>query len=352
MMRIALAGAGKVGLALLDLLASGAGGAVVTVAVADSSGSVLAPRGFDPDGLRRIVAAKRGGGRLADARDGSQPTGTASCQFEELFASGIADILVELGPTDIVTGGGSLVRILAALRAGMHVVSASKGPFVALLPDGSSARDAVRSAAEASGVTVRASATVGAGTPMIDTGRIFALGNRVDRIEGSLNGTSSLVLGLMEDGLSLDAALGRARELGMAEADPSADLDGIDAAVKLSILCAEVMDVDLPLGAIARESLREATPERFALAAAHGRKLRAVARAERVGGTGARASVSISEVAPSSPLACSGGDNAVVFSSAHAGEIGLSGRGAGPMETAAAVLRDILVIAGRPHAAS
>ncbi len=341
MKRIALAGAGSVSLALIDfLLEASVDDPYSVVALADSTGCIHDARGLAADALAWLVRGKRAGGKLHELAAGVHGAAFEPAGLEALLRPGFADVLVELGPTDTTTGGPSLVRAMEAAESGIHLVCASKGPFVARLPDGSPARSALIAAAEKSGAVLRYSATVGSATPMIDVGCAVARGGGVAAIRGALNATSSLIMGLVENGLTLSEAVTKAQALGMAEADPSADIDGFDAAAKLCILCAEILDADLPVASIRRESVRAVDPERLSIAAARGKKLRPVARAERRDG-GVSGSVTLEEVEADSPLAASGGDNAVVFVSERSGSITVSGTRAGPRETASAVLRDL-----------
>ena len=342
-LRLAVAGIGNVGLSFLKRVSEKwASGKIDIVVIADSSGYLLKPEGFNSEELNKIVNHKNSGYKLSEKIEGF--SFYTNDDFETILAKKLLDVLVEMGPTDFRTGGKSLDRILVALKAGLDVVSASKGPFVARQKDGKPTLDLIREHARQNNNIVRYSATVGAGTPMLDTGRIFALGNPVIRIEAVLNGTSSLVLGLMENGFTIDESLSMARDAGMTEADSWLDTSGMDAAIKLSILCPEIMDCDLPVDKISLESIEEATPERFSAAAKKGMKLRSVAVVEKQKDLSLKGSICLKEVPVNSPLAVSEGKNAIIFTSVHAGQIGLIGKGAGPSETACAVLRDVLII--------
>lgn len=337
---IALAGFGGVARALVRILAElppGESPAFRVVALSDSSGCVLDRAGLDQGRLVDLAQAKEGGvclGAAPAARRGPEA-------LVEALGRDWPSILVEVGPTELADGGGSKRRALAALRAGSSLVLASKGPVA-------SAWDELVEAAGGSADVarrIRCSATVGAGMPVIDAGRSLALGSPIRGIAACLNGTSSLVLGLMEEGLGLDEAIARAQELGMAEADPSADLDGHDAAAKLCILSRTVLGAPLLPAEVLRESVRCATASRIASARRAGARLRAVGRLRLEGGR-TSASIRLEEVPETSPLAVSGGSCAVVFDSERAGGLSLVGKGAGPVETASALLRDLRILTG------
>lgn len=336
-----IAGLGSVGRALLGLLASPEGAGFRVVALADSSGLLGAPEGFSPEELRAIAASKGEGRSLAAAAPSlAMAMAPATPRFRFEAGAGTPppyDILVELGPTDARTGGPSLARCLAALRSGAALVAASKGPFVA----GWEALVEAAGGPEAFSARARFSATVGAGTPVLALGRELARGSPIRGLAAVLNGTSSLVLALMEEGLGLDAAVREAQARGMAEADPSADLDGWDAAAKLCILAREVLGEALPLEGVARESVRAADPGRLAAARAAGRLTRAVGRLARGADGRLEAAVRLEELPAASPLAVAPGGAAVIFDAVYAGEVALTGRGAGPLQTASATLRDL-----------
>jgi len=239
-------------------------------------------------------------------------------------------------------GGGAAGRYArAGLAAGADLVFASKG---ALASDW----DGITATARQAGRRLRFSATVGGGMPVLDAGLAFAQANPIDSIEALLNGTCVYILSLMETGMDFDDALKAAQAAGMAEADPAADIDGWDAAAKLSILSRVTMGCPLDVNAIERGSLRRASGEAVRSALRAGKRLRAVGRIERVvsdsGPDGARAAIRLMEVDARSALARSGSENAVVFSSRYAGDLALIGKGAGPRETAAAVLRDLAIL--------
>ena len=177
--------------------------------------------------------------------------------------------------------GRALIR--AALARGVHVVGAGKQAIGADLPG-------LLALAESSSVSLRYSACVGGGAPMIETVRRAAVEGRVVRIEGVLNGTCNFILGRLAGGEDFASALTAARAAGFAEEDPSADLTGLDAAAKLSILAHEAGGL-LPLSAVARTTLGGSLePGAW----------RQVARWDRRTG---EASVALEPVGPTSPFA-------------------------------------------------
>jgi homoserine dehydrogenase len=360
--RIFIAGLGHVGRAVLALLQEPTSPRVLVAGLADSSGAIcfteaLSPSNMQPGGQSRrigapfpgkpgktweiaVMEAKKAGLRLADLDlDGIFGPGRACfhTNVEKAIALARPQVLVELSSSNTRTGGAAAGHAKAAFAVGSDVVFASKG---ALAADW----DAIMSAAGAAGRQVRYSATVGGGMPVIDAGTSFARANPILSIRAVLNGTSVYVLSMMETGLSLDEAVRSAQQAGMAETDPSADLDGLDAAAKLCILARAVMGSSLVVGDVKRESLRSVTIDSLSAAIAAGKRLRAVATLERSLHGSILAEVKLEEVPFDSPLARTGSENAVVFHSRFSGTLSMIGKGAGPMETAPAVIRDLAVL--------
>jgi homoserine dehydrogenase len=360
--RIFIAGLGHVGRAVLTLLSEPTSPKVLIAGLADSSGAVCFTEALSPSDMRQesspgqpgpldqgnagnswlstIMKAKKAGLRLVDLDlDGIFGPGLAVFHRDAVRAIVLArpQVLAELSSSNTRTGGPAAGHAKAAFDIGADVVFASKG---ALAADW----DAIMAAAGDAGKAVRYSATVGGGMPVIDAGTAFAKGNPVHSIEAVLNGTSVYVLSRMETGMSLADAVKAAQAAGMAETDPSADLDGLDAAAKLCILARSIMGQKLDVGMVKRESLRSVTSISLAAALAAGCRLRAVATLDRDIHGNLQAGVKMTEVPFDSPLARTGSENAVVFHSRFSGTLSMIGKGAGPMETAPAVLRDLAVL--------
>lgn len=218
-LRIALAGCGVVGGGLLPRLLSDARFELVGVLVRDP----------------------------AKSRDVAVPDGLLLSDPAALLARE-PDVLVE-AISDASTG---LALIRAALSRGVDVVSANKQAVGGDLP-------ALAALAGSSGARLHYSASVGGGAPLIETVRRARAHGPVVRIEAVLNGTCNFILNRLAEGAPFAAALTAAREAGFAEADPSADLTGLDAAAKLAVLAWEAAGWRLPPGSVSREALSEAT---------------------------------------------------------------------------------------------
>jgi homoserine dehydrogenase len=242
------------------------------------------------------------------------------------------DLIVEL--VGGVHSAGSYVR--RAIANGRDVVTANK----ALL---AGAGGELFATAASRGVRIGFEASVCGGVPVIGALRRGLAGDSIESIRGILNGTSNYILSRMEDGLTFADALARAQELGFAEADPTLDVDGEDAAQKLAILAE--LAFDAPVRRTVVRGIREVTPADIAAARSRGQVVRSIADARRVAG-GVELRVEPRCIAASEPLAAVRDEqNAVIVRGRAVGEIFLSGRGAGSMPTAAAVLADVLELA-------
>jgi len=250
-----------------------------------------------------------------------------------------ADIVVEL--IGGVHSAGAFVR--RAIDRGRHVVTANKALLAA------SGGDLFQAAATA-GVSIGFEASVCGGIPVITTLQRGLAGDSVESIRGIVNGTCNFILCRMEDGLSFDEALALAQERGFAEAEPSLDVDGDDAAQKLRILAAIAFDAPVIDETVI--GLRDVTREDVERARLGGNVIRLVASAAETP-LGVVLRVEPREIDANDPLAnVRDENNAVVIRGKATGELTLTGKGAGALPTAAAVLSDVIEIARRVPAAA
>ncbi|MCW2692227.1 MAG: homoserine dehydrogenase [Mycobacterium sp.] len=263
----------------------------------------------------------------------------------ELFTADVPT-LVSRSDVDVVVevvGGVDPTRgwLLAALGAGKSVVTANKA---LLAEDGATLHDA----AAANGVDLLFEASVAGAIPLLRPLRESLAGDRVQRVLGIVNGTTNYVLTRMDEtGASFEEALGEARDLGYAEADPSADVDGFDAAAKAAILAGLAFHTRVPVDAVHREGIAAVTAADVASARAMGCIVKLLAIAERSdldGSLGVR--VHPAMIPRSHPLAgVREAFNAVFVEAEAAGPLMFYGRGAGGDPTASAVLGDLVAAA-------
>lgn len=258
-----------------------------------------------------------------------------------LVADPAIDVVVEL--MGGVEEPGRLIR--AALNAGKHVVTANK----ALLAE--TGNELFALAAE-KGLHLGYEASVCGGIPIVQTLRESLAGNRIEGLAGILNGTSNYILSEMTtEGLAFDVALKQAQELGYAEADPTLDIGGFDAAHKLALLIRIAWGVVYPYESLPVQGITSVKPEDILFAREFGYRIKLVGHARLVGGSpaeggGIEAGVCPTLVHSTFLLARVGGAyNAVRVEGNAIGSVFLHGKGAGDMPTGSAVAADILAIA-------
>jgi homoserine dehydrogenase len=261
---------------------------------------------------------------------------------------GVAHLLTE-NPDD-VTGADLLVEALGgielpmllverALRQGADVVTANKS-LVARR------HRALCAAAEQSGACLRYSAAVGGGVPMLETVEELAP-QGIKRIDAIVNGTTNFVLSLVEAALPLPDAVRAAQQAGFAEADPSSDIDGGDAAEKLSLLIRAAFGADIDPDDIPKTPLRSVQESEIALAGASGKPFKQIASAWREP-EGVKAEVGLRQAPAGTPLAeTHREDNCLVIAWGAGGQSILTGKGAGRDPTADSVMSDVQFLAGR-----
>ncbi len=258
---------------------------------------------------------------------------------EGLIAAPDVDIVIEL------VGGYEVAKrfILAAIGAGKPVVTANKALLALHGKE-------IFAAAENAGVDVAFEAAVGGGIPILRSLREGLSANHIDRVMGILNGTTNYVLTEMEQTEeAFEVVLKRAQELGYAEADPTFDVDGIDAAHKLALLTAMAFGAELTYEDIPTEGIRQLTPIDFELAREFGYriKLLGIAKCHRDGGEERiEARVHPTMIPLGSMLAnVDAAMNAIEVRGDAVGPTLYYGAGAGEMPTASAVVADLIEIA-------
>ncbi len=311
------------------------------VAVTDTSGTA-----FDDDGLDlpALVRAKEKHGALAPGAGAK----LRRWDGEAAIRNARADVVVEVTPTDIRDGGVGLTHIAEALRAGKAVVTANKGPLALRFGE-------LTRLAERAGVPLKYGGSVCGAVPIIELARDALVGNVVSSIRGVINGSTNFILSRMEaTGQDFADVLEEARAQGITETDPSQDVDGWDAAVKLVILANAVMGRAITLRDVSVTGIRGVTAVQVKSARAHGRVVRLIAEVSRE-----VARVAPTEIDAASPLAVQGTLNVAVIETDLARDITIVGRGAGQMETASAILADLHAVrrereraAGHPQGAA
>ena len=318
-LRISIIGFGAVGQGVAGVLMR-TNHPVTVVAIADSRGAVVDESGVD---LAAALKRKKNTGTVA----------TTDMTAVDVIESVDHEIVVETTPTEMETGGIGLIHIRKAFEMGRHVVTSNKGPLVAKYSE-------LCGLARKNNLHFRFEATVGGAMPIINLSEEVLAGNRILAIEGVLNGTCNYILSRMDDeGVSYEHALGEAQELGIAEADPTADVDGIDTVAKIVILANSVFGMDAGYEDVDVTGIAKITPEAFKLAKDGGYTIKLIG--EIHDGT---LKVAPKMVPRNHPLNIGGTFNLASIQTELAGRITIGGIGAGSIETASAILSDILWI--------
>lgn len=292
------------------------------VAVVDSKGSVVSASGLD---LQKLLDAKKAKGTVAKYENGGKKS------VEEIIESVDAEVILELGPTNLKTGEPGMSNITNAIKNGKNVITTNKGPLALALPS-------LIELADYNNVMLRFSGTVGGGTPILEFAKRCLKGDSIRSFRGILNGTTNYILTKMEEGLTFNDALADAKKNGYAEADPSLDLDGYDAAAKLVIMANWVMNMKVTMKDVNFTGIRNVSVSDMKNALKKHNAIKLIAS------SGKELTVQPTEVPKSDPLCVNGTLNAVTFSSEYSGQQTIIGRGAGGMETASAILRDLIEI--------
>lgn len=247
-----------------------------------------------------------------------------------------ADCVVEL------IGGTTTARdvVLAALRAGKHVVTANKALICEHGPE-------LFEAARSAGVCLSFEAAVAGGIPVIAALTQSLTSNGIESIQGVLNGTSNFILTEMIDrDLSYADCLAEAQELGYAEADPTMDVDGTDAAQKLTILAHLAFGTRVTPDKFPKQGIDTLTLSDLAYAKQFGYVIKLLGTAKRIGGGHVEMHVEPTLLEMSNPIArVDGALNMVAFEGDAVGPVWLAGPGAGQMPTASAVVADLIDVA-------
>lgn len=330
MVRIILCGFGVVGQSFAKLLLSRSedlyakhGLKARIVGVFDSKGSAASSAGID---LNRLLETKKRYGNIAKYHN------------KEKKANGLdmingmeAEVLIETTPSNYKDAEPGMSHIVSAMKRGLHVVTVNKGPLALAFPS-------LIELAAYNQVQLKFSGTVGGGTPILDYAKNSLRGERIVSFQGILNGTTNYILTNMAGGMNFKEALSDAKKKGYVEADESLDIEGFDAAAKLVILANWIMDMKVTIMDIKRKGIRDVTTTDITNARSRRSAVKLIASCNR------DLEVSPREIPLDDPLCVNGTLNAITFNSEHSGQQTIIGRGAGGMETASSILRDLLDI--------
>lgn len=290
------------------------------VGISDSKGCEISAEGID---IEKALIRK--------IQTGSVAAGTGDSL--DIIRDVEHDIVVEVTPTNINNGEPGLTNMRTALNSGKHVVTSNKGPLALHFNE-------LRESAQDNGLFLRYEATVGGAVPIFNLVHEALAGNTVVGIEGILNGTCNYILTRMADErMPYDLVLKEAQELGIAETDPTYDVEGIDSAIKLVIIANSIFEQGSTFRDVEVTGITKITPEALELASKNNYVVKLVCEARD-----GKLIVAPRLVPKRHPLAVGGTLNVASIVTDLAGRITISGRGAGSIETASSVLSDILYI--------
>ena len=328
-MRIILCGFGVVAQSFTSLLVSRSnelyskyGLKPRIVGVFDSKGSAYDSAGLN---LKKLLDAKKKSGSVKAYKTKSQISGI------EMIKTIDADVVIETTASNYKDAEPGMSHIITAMKQKMHVISVNKGPLALAFPS-------LMELAECNQVLLRFSGTVGGGTPILDYAKNSLLGEKIISFQGILNGTTNYILSNMADGMSFDEALSDAKQKGYVEADESLDLDGLDAGAKLVILANWIMGMKVTMPDITRKGIRDVNTDDIKKAQKNSSSIKLIASCDDT------LTVSPIEVKNDDPLCVNGTLNAIAFTSKHSGTQTIIGRGAGGIETASSIIRDLIDI--------
>lgn len=293
---------------------------ISVIAISDSKSSVSDTKGID---LQAVLERKKNNGTVGDSKIDSF----------EIINDIDHDLIIETTPTNIDHGGVGLNNMIMAFENKRHVVTSNKGPLALEY------RKLVNLALK-NDCCFRYEATVGGAMPLLNLVRETLIGNEIIGIEGIFNGTSNYILTrMMEERAPYELILAEAQELGIAEKDPTYDVAGIDAACKLVILANSVFDFDISFKDVNITGIERITPEALILAESDGYVIKLIGEVNKN-----KIQVAPRLVPIGHPLAVGGTLNVASLQTDLSGPVTVIGRGAGSIETASAILSDIISI--------
>lgn len=294
------------------------------IACADNGGIITCDQGLDLDRLLNIKKKKKS--VIYYGAKGNRS------EILDVIENIDAEVVIELTPTNIVDGEPGKNHIISAMKSGKNVITVNKGPLALEFPS-------LMELAEYNRIAFKFSGTVGGGTPILEFAKRCLKGDRIISFEGILNGTTNYILSKMYEGLNFSEALQDASEKGYAEKDPTLDIDGYDAVAKLVISSNFLMNMKSTMKDVRRQGIRDVKPSQVLNERKKGNAIKLIASCD-----GKNLVVKPKPVSMKDPICVDGILNAITFTCQHSGQQTIIGKGAGGMETASAILRDLIDI--------
>jgi homoserine dehydrogenase len=296
------------------------------VACVDNQGGAFCESGLN---LQRLLEVKRSKGTVGAY---FKVDSNAKTNILQMIENVDSEILVDVTTTNLEHGEPATSHIIAGMRSGKHIITVNKGPLALAFPS-------LIELANYNNVMLRFSGTVGGGTPILDFAKRCLKGDRIISFMGILNGTTNYILSKMEDGLTFENALCDAKQKGYAEAVPSLDIEGYDAAAKLVIMANWITGMKVTMKDVKRSGIGGIRCSDILKAQKKGHAIKLIATCDHN-----HLNVEPTEISKRDPIYVNGTLNAVTFFSEHSGQQTIIGHGAGGMETASAIIRDLIEI--------
>ncbi len=335
--KLILCGFGNVGRALARLieakqhdLETQYGLKLILQAVVDIGGAAVAEaNGLPPGPLADFVDA---GGAVENFKGFGRPALTAA----DLLAQGGAGILMETTPTNLEDGEPACTHFMAAIENGLDIITANKGPLVLEYKR-------LLERAREKGVRIRFSAATAAALPTLDVGRLCTAGARIEAVEGILNGTTNYILTRMgREGCRYEDALRAAQSLGIAETDPTLDIEGLDTRNKIVLIANTLFELNLGPDEVETTGITGVAPADIATAHESGKVIKLIGSA-RLTDSGPIVKVAPEALPAEHPLAgVNLSEKGISYNTDTMGRITVTGGHSSPTGAAAAMLKDLI----------
>lgn len=333
-MRVVLMGFGNVGRAFIQLLNNkkkfleNNGISLEVISIFSSKGCIYNPGGFPIDELMSIIDVNK---NLEDS-----PSFSSQIDIDYVIENGGVDTAIIITPTNIYTGEPGLTYITKFLSKGINVVTGDKGPILL-------EHNKLKALAKENSCDLYIGCTTGGALPAINAGIFDIAGSEVLEIQGIFNGTSNYIINEMEENnLSFEESLKKAQALGIAESNPSLDIEGYDTATKLVIIYNSILNDNKALKDVKISGIKDITKEQIQIGKLQNYKYKLVGRAKQVHKKW-ELSVSLQKIySDDSFFNVDGKNKAVKYTTDTLGDITIMGGASGTIPAAASLLRDIV----------
>lgn len=296
--------------------------------IINSSGGIYDNKGID---LKDLINYLDNDGLLKTYKSWDKIT------IDDILKNKDIETIVELTHTNIINGEPGLTHIEKALSNKINVVTGNKGPILL-------AHKRLNKIAQENGVSLMVGCTTGGALPSINGGIIELAGSKIKLIEGILNGTTNYILTeMLENNISYEEALKDAQRIGIAEKDPTLDVEGYDTAIKTIILANTILDTNLSLKDIEVEGITTIDKEEMLRVRSSDKKLKLIGIIIRNENNDVTAKVKLCEIHKEHPLYYVDGKNkGITYNTDSLGDISIVGGASGTLNAAASILRDLI----------